>query len=441
METSYPRESESGSETTRGSQEEVDNNEALSPLHSDLPPTTDADLGDTNLPASSSPTLPVLPDDSGAIVGASDSVLANSSPLESTSAVEEEKDSDQANNNPAKSTTAVEEQKDSDEEVLCAKPLSFVDGKAAPVVPSNVCLKAGRRSKRLRTFSSKLDERFHFDKKIKGLVGHPSPLVVGSNQCVDPEERFQGSLKKLKATSSVSLGGDILLANKDIFELIERKKHLNNKVLDALIKFSRHILRVDDGDGEKLRIEVLDSKFVSQLTRLYYKFSKSDPLGNFIFPSPLIDILRGAGDPERVELFSEADFHYLPFNFDKKHWVALCVDLNGGKIVVLDSNYQLRKDAALQSELQPLAVMLPFLLKQAAFNPSMKQLPVNPFSIERPLSIPQVSSPFDSGVVSVFLIHVHATGGLEECNDFDVGAIESEVKKLVCAIMIAGVAS
>lgn len=83
---------------------------------------------------------------------------------------------------------------------MCAKPLSFVDGKAAPVAPSNVCLKAGRRSKRLRTFSSKLDERFHFDKKIKGLVGHPSPLLVGSNQCVDPEERFQGSLKKLKAT-------------------------------------------------------------------------------------------------------------------------------------------------------------------------------------------------------------------------------------------------
>lgn len=31
--------------------------------------------GDTNLPASLSPTLPVLPDGSGAIVGASDSVL------------------------------------------------------------------------------------------------------------------------------------------------------------------------------------------------------------------------------------------------------------------------------------------------------------------------------------------------------------------------------
>ncbi|EFH46814.1 predicted protein [Arabidopsis lyrata subsp. lyrata] len=134
METSYPRESESGSETTRGSQEE-----AIRPLHSDLPPTTDADPGDTNLPASSSPTLPVLPDGSGAIVGASDSVLvmvnnsaealehraheqANSSPLESTSAVEEEKDSDQANNNPAKSTTVGEEQKDSDEDFTTPPP-------------------------------------------------------------------------------------------------------------------------------------------------------------------------------------------------------------------------------------------------------------------------------------------------------------------------------
>jgi len=55
----------------------------------------------------------------------------------------------------------------------------------------------GRRSKRLRTLSSKLDGRFQYDKKTKLLVGHPSPVINQVN--VDPEERFQNSLKKLKA--------------------------------------------------------------------------------------------------------------------------------------------------------------------------------------------------------------------------------------------------
>jgi len=43
--------------------------------------------------------------------------------------------------------------------------------------------------------------------------------------------------------------------------------------MDALIRFSRHLLRTDDVDGEKLRLEVLDSKFVSLLCRHFTKFS------------------------------------------------------------------------------------------------------------------------------------------------------------------------
>lgn len=56
----------------------------------------------------------------------------------------------------------------------------------------------GRRSKRLRTRSTKLDGRFQFDKKTKLLVGHPSP-IANTSGCLDPEERFNRSLKKLKA--------------------------------------------------------------------------------------------------------------------------------------------------------------------------------------------------------------------------------------------------
>ncbi|KAG7564153.1 Ulp1 protease family C-terminal catalytic domain [Arabidopsis suecica] len=296
----------------------------------------------------------------------------------------------------------------------------------------------GRRSKRVHTLSSKLDGRFQYDKKTKLLVGHPSPVNNQANVCVDPEERFQNSLKKLKAISSISICGGVALSNKDILDIIDRKKNLSSKVMDALIKFSRHLLRADDVDGEKLRVEVLDSKFVSLFCCQFPKFSRCPSKTEFQFPAPLIDLLSGAGESDRVHLFTEADYLYLPFNFDKKHWVALAVDLNSRKIIVFDSNIQRRKDSAIQDELMLLAVMLPYLFKQAAFNPLMSNCLLDPFSIERPLIIPQVASPLDTDIFSIFMIHTHATGGVSECVDFEVGGLQSEVKKLVSALILDG---
>ncbi|CAE5976049.1 unnamed protein product [Arabidopsis arenosa] len=339
----------------------------------------------------------------------------------------------------ASSVVSSPRQVDSDEDFTTSPPAKVAkaplldDGNA-----NNVDGMLGRRSKRLRTLSSKLDGRFQYDKKTKLLVGHPSPVVNQANLCVDLEERFQNSLKKLKAISSISFCGGVALSNKDILDLIDRKKHLSNKVMDALLKFSRHLLRTDDADGEKLRVEVLDTKFVSLFCRQFPKFSRCPSKTDFQFSAPLIDLLSGVGESDRVQLFTEADFMYLPFNFDKKHWVALAVDLNCRKIIVLDSNIQRRRDSAIQDELMPLVVMLPYLFKQAAFNPLMSNCLLNPFSVERPLVIPQVVSPLDSGIFSIFLIHTHATGGVTECVDFEVGGLQSEVKKLVSALILAG---
>ena len=62
----------------------------------------------------------------------------------------------------------------------------------------DVDVNQGRRSRRPRTLSSKLDGRFHFDKKTKLLVGHPSPLLNVGKVVTDPEERYQRSLSKIK---------------------------------------------------------------------------------------------------------------------------------------------------------------------------------------------------------------------------------------------------
>ncbi|KAL9858955.1 putative Ulp1 protease family catalytic domain, papain-like cysteine peptidase superfamily [Arabidopsis thaliana] len=222
----------------------------------------------------------------------------------------------------------------------------------------DVDVNQGRKSKRPRTLSSKLDGRFHFDKKTKLLVGHPSPLLSAGEVVSDPEERYHRSLSKLNG--------------KRFFDIIERKKHFTSKVMDALIKFPRHLLRTDDIDGEKLRVDVLGS----------------NPPEDFIFPAALVDLLMGVGESDRVRLFAEDDCMYMPFNFDKKHWVALCVDLKTHKITIIDSNIQLRRASALYAELHPLAAMLPYLFKQA--NSSGGPILLQPFRLDRPHDIPQV---------------------------------------------------
>lgn len=55
-----------------------------------------------------------------------------------------------------------------------------------------------RRSKRLWTFSTKLDGRYHYDKKTKLLVGHPPTPFNLKSKALDPEERYLKSLEKLK---------------------------------------------------------------------------------------------------------------------------------------------------------------------------------------------------------------------------------------------------
>ena len=129
----------------------------------------------------------------------------------------------------------------------------------------------GRRSKRKRNISSKLDARFQFDKKTKLLVGHPSPNATAS---LDPKERFNCSLKKLKAIryfsrltvcwvsfvlttylvlptyqwhitilvpfySSIALVGDVTMNNKDILEFVDRKTFTNKVVYRTILSVTR----------------------------------------------------------------------------------------------------------------------------------------------------------------------------------------------------------
>lgn len=99
---------------------------------------------------------------------------------------------------------------------------------------------------------------------------------------------------------------------------------------------------------------------MSLLSKNYPKFAAAAKKEFFKFLKQLMQHLCGKNANNLdVEQF------YFPFNFDKHHWVGLCVEFTSSVVFVLDCNTSLRSDGALTKELNPFAQLLPFMLKQA----------------------------------------------------------------------------
>ncbi|KAF8107451.1 hypothetical protein N665_0121s0005 [Sinapis alba] len=108
--------------------------------------------------------------------------------------------------------------------------------------------------------------------------------------------------------------------------------------------------------------------------------------------------------PERI---------YFPFNMDRQHWVGVCIDTKACTLYVLDCNTSLRSDSLLKKELNPIANLIPYVLKHIGYletNASLKA-----YTVSRCKGIPQISSQTDAEVLTVLLIEAHAADGLGGC--------------------------
>lgn len=98
---------------------------------------------------------------------------------------------------------------------------------------------------------------------------------------------------------------------------------------------------------------------MSQFSKTYVRFSKVGNKDSFMFLASLLESFNAACtnlDPSR---------YYFPFNFDKSNWVGGCIDATSCHLVVLDCNTSICSDRLMCNELQPFAVMFPYLLRQA----------------------------------------------------------------------------
>ncbi|CAN7017437.1 unnamed protein product [Brassica rapa subsp. trilocularis] len=193
------------------------------------------------------------------------------------------------------------------------------------------------------------------------------------------------------------------------------------QVMDVLIHHTRSLIEALSEERQPSSVVLLDTRFVSLLSETFVKFSKCAKKESYRFPAALLQYLC-VGCP-----ITEATRIYFPFNFDKKHWVGVCVDCSLSKVVVLDCNTSLRTDGMINKEIRPISEMFPFLLRRAArqvFSKNPKAL-----TIERPRIVPQNHTHFDSGFTSILLIQAHAVAGLDLCKCITPDVLDVEAQK------------
>lgn len=119
---------------------------------------------------------------------------------------------------------------------------------------------------------------------------------------------------------------------------------------------------------------------------------------------------------------------YFPFNMDKHHWVGVCIDIKALTLHVLDCKTSLRSDSLLKKELNPIANLIPYVLKSFAYletNATMKA-----FTVSRSKGIPQITSLTDSAAMTVLLIQVHAGGGVAACKGITLRVLPDAANQL-----------
>lgn len=166
----------------------------------------------------------------------------------------------------------------------------------------------------------------------------------------------------------------------------------------------------------------LNTKFVSLLAKSFTKFTKAAKKENFRFPAAICS-LAAADCP-----IAEVSRLYFPFNFDKQHWVGVCVDVSLNQVIVMDCNTSLKTDATVATDLRPITQMFPYILRQGGRQLSAKEM--KPFTIDRLRSVPQNTNMFESGITSTLLLQAHAVGGVDVCKCITSEVLETEVQRI-----------
>ena len=124
-----------------------------------------------------------------------------------------------------------------------------------------------------------------------------------------------------------------------------------------------------------------------------------------------------------------ADRLYFPFNLDQKHWVGICVDTMEGTVYILDCNTSFKTESQMKKELNPIAVIFPYILR--ARDPTTPASLLKPISVVRCGGIAHNKNPLDAAFTTVLLIKGHSAGRLHGCKAITPTVITDAAKLFV----------
>ncbi|KAH0857662.1 hypothetical protein HID58_085923 [Brassica napus] len=231
-----------------------------------------------------------------------------------------------------------------------------------------------------------------------GLQDYKCDPKVNAGHCIIPDvdHRFTLMEQKVMKESDINLPNGYSRSSAEFLDIAYRNTILPTGVVDALIGF------VSRGPTVGPNVAIYDTTLPVALMNHNNRFVKSTVKDH--------SKLKFADVPLEKHLEKSHERIYFPFNMDKQHWVGVCIDTKASTLHVLDCNTSFRSDSSLKKELNPIATLLPYVLKQFGFLGT--NAGVKAFTVSRCKGIPQVTTQTDSGVMTVLLIEAHAGDGL-----------------------------
>ncbi|KAL0854167.1 hypothetical protein Bca101_059319 [Brassica carinata] len=217
------------------------------------------------------------------------------------------------------------------------------------------------------------------------------------------------------------------ISSTDIQLLVQRSRHFPPKVVDILIRLVRLVVLQQPATEGVHNYYFLDSKFASSLSRHYCKFTKSKNKEAYKFPKSLLGFFH---DTNGSSLHRRR--FYFPLNISQKHWVGICFDTVYGQLTVLDCNFSLFNEEAMEKRLSPFLHMLPYMFRQLCGEIYGEE--VLPYTFDRPKSVSQQGDLPESGLMAVMFMVIHAVHGIDACKSITSDSLNEEAK---CAAIMA----
>ncbi|WZZ60111.1 hypothetical protein YC2023_060218 [Brassica napus] len=249
-----------------------------------------------------------------------------------------------------------------------------------------------------------------------GLQDYKCDLKVTENLPLIPDLEVRFKLME----ETVLNGPVVILRNGygvtpgEICDIAHRSSSLPSWVMDTLIEL------VSRGQANAPNVGIYDTRLPAALMNHHSRFLNTalkDRVKLKFTDVPLEKAKKKL--PERI---------YFQFNMDKQHWVGVCIDTKAYSLQVLDCNTSFHTDSLLKKELNPIANLIPYVLKSLGYLEN--NAGVKAFTVSRCKGIPQISSQTDAAVMTVLLIQAHICEGICGCKAITPHFLPDAAKQL-----------